>query len=98
MEQAHLIFLEDEQYAKDLQVAYDLHAREERRAQRRLERKNNHGPAELGDGFTQGAVNADHMLFVSCTMDSHLVSMLVDTGASTSAMSREVSFEVAGHR
>ena len=92
MEQAHLFFLEDEQYAKDLQVAYDLHAREERRAQRRLdrERQNKHEPAEIGDGFVQGAVNADHMLFVSCTMDSHLVPMLVDTGASTSAMSREV--------
>lgn len=99
MDQAPIYFPEDEQYARDLQVAYDLHAREERRAQRRVHRgpTNNHEASETGDGFIQGAVNADHMLFVECAIDSQQISMLVDTGASSSVMSMKVRFDVGCH-
>lgn len=87
---------EDEQYARDLQLAYDLHAREERRSRRR--RGRNHaqnaedspGPFDEGDGFRHGALSADHMLFVACKVNGHKAEMLVDTGASTSAMSMQV--------
>jgi len=82
-------FEEDEQYARDLQVALDTQAREERRARKRREKGHSH-ESVFEDGFTKGALNADHMLFVACTMDSHEVAMLVDTGASTSAMSMEM--------
>jgi hypothetical protein len=84
-----LFFSEDEQYARDLQIALDIQAREERKAQKRQER-GNHQESALGDGFSRGALNADHMLFVACTIDQHEVAMLVDTGASTSAMSIEM--------
>jgi DNA damage-inducible protein 1 len=100
MDQAPIYFPEDEQYARDLQVAYDLHAREERRAQRRGVHRgptNNHEPSETGDGFIQGAVSADHMLFVECAIDSQQVSMLVDTGASSSVMSMKVRFDLGCH-
>lgn len=82
-------FEQDEQYARDLQVALDIQAREERKVRRRREKGQRHESA-FEDGFTKGALNADHMLFVSCMMDSHEVAMLVDTGASTSAMSIEM--------
>jgi hypothetical protein len=85
-----LFFSEDEQYARDLQIALDIQAREERKARKR-EEKGNHqqesSSSAQGDGFSRGALNADHMLFVACTIDQHEVAMLVDTGASTSAMS-----------
>ncbi len=80
---------EDEQYARDLQMAYKIQAREERKAHERQGQGQNH-ESGLGDGFSRGALNADHMLFVACTMDQHEVAMLVDTGASTSAMSMQM--------
>lgn len=76
----------DESLARDLQLALDLQAKEERKAERRLRRGDREDSA-LEDGFTRNALNADHMLFVSCTIDRREVEMLVDTGASTSAMS-----------
>lgn len=77
---------EDEQYARDLQYAYDLQEREERKTRSRR-RKWWANESAQGDGFCRGALNADHMLFVACTMDQNEVAMLIDTGASTSAMS-----------
>lgn len=77
---------EDEQYAKDLQLAIDIQARELQKAKERKKRGQNH-ESGLGDGFSRGALNADHMLFVACSMDGNEVAMLIDTGASTSAMS-----------
>ena len=77
---------DDERLARDMQLALDLQAKEERRAARRLQRgEREHSTLE--DGFNRDAWNADHMLFVSCTIDQREVEMLVDTGASTSAMS-----------
>ena len=78
---------DDERLARDMQLALDLQAKEERRAARRLQRGEREDSA-LEDGFNKDALNADHMLFVSCTIDRRgEVDMLVDTGASTSAMS-----------
>lgn len=85
-----LFFPEDEQYARDLQIALDIQDREERKARKRQDRGNQQQESAVGDGFSRGAMNADHMLFVACTIDQHEVAMLVDTGASTSAMSIEM--------
>lgn len=89
-----LFFPEDEQYARDLQYALDIQEKEERKARKRKEKgakKNEAQPASaLGDGYFGGSLNADHMLFVACTIDQREVAMLVDTGASTSAMSIEM--------
>eukprot|EP00934_Nitzschia_sp_Nitz4_P005753 Nitzschia sp. Nitz4//scaffold189_size62959//34880//35620//NITZ4_006310-RA/size62959-processed-gene-0.39-mRNA-1//-1//CDS//3329539902//5743//frame0 len=80
----------DEQFARDVQLAYDLQAREERKERRRTQYVQDAQANVVGDGFYHGALNADHMLFVSCTIDSRQVEMLVDTGASASAMSMEM--------
>ena len=90
MESSPLFFPEDEQYACDLQMALDIQEREEKKARRRQERSNNGQESSLSDGFSHGALNADHMLFVACTIDDRAVAMLVDTGASSSAMSIEM--------
>jgi predicted aspartyl protease len=79
---------DDEQMARDMQLAYELQDKEERHAQRRRKRGENHSALE--DGFSRNGLNADHMLFVACTMDSRPVELLVDTGASSSAMSMEM--------
>ena len=77
----------DEQLAKDMQFAYDLQAKEDRRAERRRTKQEKHN-STLEDGFSPAKLNADHMLFVSCGIENrHQVHLLVDTGASASAMS-----------
>ena len=64
---------DDEQLARDMQLAMDLQAREEQKAEcrRRKEeekaRRSHHSTLE--DGFARDKLNADHMLFVKCCVD-----------------------------
>eukprot|EP00525_Craspedostauros_australis_P001925 CAMPEP_0198120338 /NCGR_PEP_ID=MMETSP1442-20131203/28698_1 /TAXON_ID= /ORGANISM="Craspedostauros australis, Strain CCMP3328" /LENGTH=275 /DNA_ID=CAMNT_0043778975 /DNA_START=96 /DNA_END=923 /DNA_ORIENTATION=- len=88
---------DDEQLAKDLQLALSLQDKEEllvarvqmqqAKADKRRARHNRHIENQ---GFCTPANMrgmADHMLFVLCELDDRVVEMLVDSGASTSAIS-----------
>jgi len=77
----------DEQYAMDMQLAYNLQAKEERRARHR---KRNEFQTSLHDGYSKSKLNPDHMLFVRCLIDNKQVDLLVDTGASVSVISVEM--------
>mmetsp|Transcript_2911 Transcript_2911/g.4621 ORF Transcript_2911/g.4621 Transcript_2911/m.4621 type:complete len:232 (-) Transcript_2911:75-770(-) len=79
---------EDEILARDMQLAFELQAKEEAKARRKDMKR----AARMGaqDGFDLNKLNADHMLFVSCILDGSQVQLLVDTGASSSAMSLDM--------
>jgi Aspartyl protease len=83
----------DEQLARDLQLALDLQAREEQRALRRRQRQQQLSNSSSSSLDTSPLfLHPDHhMLFISCTLD-HVpdVKLLVDTGASSSAMSLDM--------
>jgi hypothetical protein len=84
---------QDELLARDMQLAFALQAREEQKALRKGRKKASdiahHNSAV--DGFDKSKLNSDHMLFVSCTLDrTPDVKLLVDTGASSSAMSLDM--------
>ena len=81
---------DDEQLAKDMQLAYELQAKEERRAQRREQKQRENDESTLTDGFSASKLNPDHMLFVKYLIDNREVDLLIDTGASASAMSVEM--------
>lgn len=83
---------DNELLARDMQLALQLQAREESKARRRHKEKGERFGAESGlhDGFDVSKLNADHMLFVSCILDGVQVELLVDTGASSSAMSMDM--------
>jgi DNA damage-inducible protein 1 len=89
---------DDEQMAQDMQLALDLQAREEQRAEKSRRKRaqrglDHHSPLE--DGFSRDKLNADHMLFVSCLVDGKTpCDLLVDTGASSSAMSTDMVFKL----
>jgi hypothetical protein len=89
---------DDEQMARDMQFALDLQAKEERRAEKNRKKRaqrnqDHHSPLE--DGYSRDKLNADHMLFVSCLVDGKTpCDLLVDTGASTSAMSTDMVFKL----
>mmetsp|Transcript_8226 Transcript_8226/g.23662 ORF Transcript_8226/g.23662 Transcript_8226/m.23662 type:complete len:281 (-) Transcript_8226:226-1068(-) len=82
----------DEQYAKDMQLAMNLQAKEDHDEIKRKQagkKKHRGRHAEL-DGFCTNSKMkgvSDHMLFVLCEVDHRVVEMLVDSGASTSAVS-----------
>lgn len=119
----------DEQMARDMQLAYELQAKEDQKARaaprgtilrgvavsgarggsggggglgRHLapfaQPRRRGKPKEessLDDGFSVSKLNPDHMLFVNCLFDGKSpVALLVDTGASTSAMSTEMVFKL----
>lgn len=79
-----------EQLAMDMQFAFDLQAQEDtaRRPQHVIvpSRPVASAPTE-SDGFCSG-FNGDHMLYVACEVEGRLVEMLVDSGASSSAISK----------
>lgn len=77
----------DEQYAMDMQLAYNLQAKEEQRARHQ---KRNEFQTSLHDGYSKSKLNPDHMLFVRCLIDNKQVDLLVDTGASVSVISVEM--------
>mmetsp|Transcript_25846 Transcript_25846/g.63308 ORF Transcript_25846/g.63308 Transcript_25846/m.63308 type:complete len:231 (-) Transcript_25846:248-940(-) len=77
----------DEQYAKDMQLAYNLQAKEEQRAHNLKKKKRRELQTALHDGYSQSKLSADHMLFIRCLIDDRQVDLLVDTGASVSAIS-----------
>mmetsp|Transcript_3777 Transcript_3777/g.4189 ORF Transcript_3777/g.4189 Transcript_3777/m.4189 type:complete len:228 (+) Transcript_3777:61-744(+) len=80
----------EKRLAQDMQLAFALQAKESRKARhrqmKRSAREDTNNNA-LQDGFDFGKVNADHMVFVSCILDGGEVNLLVDSGASCSAMS-----------
>jgi hypothetical protein len=85
---------EDLQFARDMQLAYELQAKEDKKGQRRRKKEEKHN-STLEDGFSPSKLNADHMLFVSCIVEgSQQVHLLVDTGASASAMSTNMMFQL----
>jgi hypothetical protein len=78
---------DDKQFAKDMQLAYKLQAKEDRREHRREQKQRENDENTLTDGFSASKLNPDHMLFVKCLIDNREVDLLIDTGASASAMS-----------
>eukprot|EP00339_Tiarina_fusa_P016041 CAMPEP_0117031446 /NCGR_PEP_ID=MMETSP0472-20121206/22598_1 /TAXON_ID=693140 ORGANISM="Tiarina fusus, Strain LIS" /NCGR_SAMPLE_ID=MMETSP0472 /ASSEMBLY_ACC=CAM_ASM_000603 /LENGTH=220 /DNA_ID=CAMNT_0004739767 /DNA_START=186 /DNA_END=845 /DNA_ORIENTATION=+ len=85
---------EDLQFARDMQLAYELQEKEDKRAERRRKKEEKHN-STLEDGFSPAKLSADHMLFVSCTVESsRQVHLLVDTGASASAMSTNMVYQL----
>ncbi|KAG7357831.1 aspartyl protease [Nitzschia inconspicua] len=81
----------DEQLARDMQLAFELQAREEQRA-RKYQQYRQQKQQKQGSSFAiANNLSPDHMLFVSCTLDGiHDVKLLIDTGASSSAMSLDM--------
>lgn len=87
--------------ARDMQLAEELAAKEEAKFQRR-NKKTRKGRKQAEqrepsldnhhqyDGFHTNRLNADHMLFVNCVLDDNCIDILVDTGASSSAMSMDM--------
>jgi hypothetical protein len=81
---------EDERLARDMQMAMDLQAAEDdeqQQASRSLRDKRNEHLLENGLPTSFGI---EHMLFVSCTVEGRKIEMLVDSGASTSAISMKL--------
>lgn len=81
---------DDELLARDLQLAIQLQAKEQSKAHRRAKRASKLGESGLNDGFDVTKLNADHMLFISCILDGVQLDLLVDTGASSSAISMDM--------
>ena len=79
----------DEQMARDMQLAMDLQKKEEKKARKRSQRRE-HGL----DGFANGNIAPDNMLFVSVELDGRLAEMLVDSGASYSTMTVTIMCEL----
>lgn len=79
----------EKRLAQDMQLAFALQAKESKKARHRQMKRAAREDTNnvLQDGFDFGKVNADHMVFVSCILDGGKVNLLVDSGASCSAMS-----------
>jgi hypothetical protein len=77
----------DEQLARDMQLAFELQDKEEEQSATAA------AIAAAGGGTASNYNwNVKYMLFVSCTLDhAHDVTLLVDTGASSSAMSLDMA-------
>jgi len=85
---------EDERLARDMQLAFDLDAAgaEADRAGRNATKKEkaykfNSDVQAIEKGGYPTSLSVDHMLFVTCEVEGRLIEMLVDTGASISAIS-----------
>jgi len=85
---------EDEKLALDMQFALDLQSKEEERAKRRerkhAKNKTGYDVQESGGYPKSLSKNAAHMLFVTCEIEQRLMYMLIDSGASTSAISYQM--------
>ncbi|GKY95644.1 hypothetical protein MPSEU_000525600 [Mayamaea pseudoterrestris] len=79
----------DMQLALDLQTAEEFAARETSAALRSVQEDATTAANEfqVEHGFFNLQQQDDHMLFVNCTLDDRKVNLLVDSGASMSAMS-----------
>ena len=84
---------DDRRLVQDMELAMALQANESKKARRRqinrADRENSENPLQDGFNFGKNA-NADHMVFVSCILDGEQVNLLVDSGASCSAMSLDM--------
>jgi hypothetical protein len=82
---------DDEQLARDLQLALHLEDKEHEKESRRRRRNEKSETASCleRDGFCApgNLNNADHMLYVPCHVDGRAIELLVDSGASSSAIS-----------
>eukprot|EP00529_Nitzschia_sp_RCC80_P029513 CAMPEP_0113496988 /NCGR_PEP_ID=MMETSP0014_2-20120614/30400_1 /TAXON_ID=2857 /ORGANISM="Nitzschia sp." /LENGTH=317 /DNA_ID=CAMNT_0000390917 /DNA_START=416 /DNA_END=1369 /DNA_ORIENTATION=- /assembly_acc=CAM_ASM_000159 len=97
----------DRRMARDMQLAEELAAREEEKEMKRRNRRKKHDRRDRGsrrdydedrydanDGFHTDRLNADHMLFVNCRLDGNDIDLLVDTGASSSALSKDMVYSL----
>ena len=90
--------------ARDMQLAEELAAKEEEREMKRRNRRKKHDRRDRdyeiedryhdNDGFHTDRLNADHMLFVNCRLDGNDIDLLVDTGASSSALSKDMVYSL----
>ena len=86
---------DDERMARDMQLALDMQMAEDFAAHEQQDATTIQAPLsseesfQVEHGFYNIQQQNDHMLFVACTLDSHRrkVNLLVDSGASVSAMS-----------
>mmetsp|Transcript_17858 Transcript_17858/g.40986 ORF Transcript_17858/g.40986 Transcript_17858/m.40986 type:complete len:226 (+) Transcript_17858:148-825(+) len=85
--------VEDERLARDMQLAFELQARENKKVRQRQARRATRGTSRsmMEDGFDLRKLNSDHMIFISCTLDGKRVELLVDSGASCSTMSVDMA-------
>lgn len=74
---------DDAKLARDMQIAMNLQAEEDQLEEDRWRRD------EGGGGYPTN-LTPDHMLFVTCEVEGRLVQMLVDSGASSSAISLQM--------
>jgi predicted aspartyl protease len=81
---------EDERMARDMQLAIDLQMAEDFASEQSATPiTQDQSSFEVEHGFfnVQAQKLQDHMLFVSCTIDGRHVDLMIDSGASVSAMS-----------
>ena len=98
----------DRRMARDMQLAEELAAKEEEKELKRRNRRKKHDRRDRDatrrdydedryhddDGFHTDRLNADHMLFVNCRLDGNDIDLLVDTGASSSALSKDMVYSL----
>ena len=82
---------DDEQLARDMELALALQEKEARNARKHAEKSE---MAAHQNGFVNGTIAPNHMLFISAELDGRLVQMLVDSGASCSAMTVTIMHEL----
>jgi predicted aspartyl protease len=83
---------DDAKLARDMQMAMNLQAEEHQLEEdlwRGLSRSNNRHDEHEAGGYPTN-LTPDHMLFVTCEVEGRLVQMLVDSGASSSAISLDM--------
>ena len=81
---------DDERYARDLQIALDMQAEEEERAERERSSSGHHSHTEQGFADRKSLQQPDHMLFIICELEGKAVETLVDSGACCSVISRKL--------
>mmetsp|Transcript_25705 Transcript_25705/g.56369 ORF Transcript_25705/g.56369 Transcript_25705/m.56369 type:complete len:229 (-) Transcript_25705:618-1304(-) len=88
--------VEDERIAQDMQLAFELQASENRKARRRQIKRTTREATEniMEYRFDLKKLKADHMIFVSCILDGKILELLVDSGASCSAISIDMAISL----
>jgi hypothetical protein len=83
---------DDAKLARDMQLAMNLQAEEQQLEEDLWRLSNRHDEHEAHEqgGYPTNDLTPDHMLFVTCEVEGRLVQMLVDSGASSSAISLDM--------